>query len=354
MGLLRGLGRLHQQLPAHAEVAGERVPGVQREPEVLAAAPCGQQGPAGEQCPEVLGSRHVPAHRPRVRDLHRRDRAADHAALQAPGGRPRPRAARALGADRGGRSRQRAPAPRAAGRPGRPPARRPSCCRPSPSPRTRPSTTACAANRLAWSGPVSVSRYSGRAVPRAAASSCSAVFQSRAPSVLVTSASSGANEPADHGGRRREAALEVDRADDRLGGVGQQRVLVARRRWSPRPCRAAATGPGRGRGAIPARARVLTTAARSLASCPSASPGCVPVEGVGDDQPEDGVAEELQPLVRRQPAVLVRVRAVGERLLEQRGREPGAERRLEPGVGDRAGHGHQDRQGQTCTTVRLS
>ena len=46
------------------------------------------------------------------------------------------------------------------------------------------------------------------------------------------------------------------------------------------------------------------------------------VQRVGDDQAEHGVAEELQPLVGRQAAVLVGVRAVGQGALEQARRRP--------------------------------
>ena len=41
------------------------------------------------------------------------------------------------------------------------------------------------------------------------------------------------------------------------------------------------------------------------------------IQGVGDHEAEDGVAEELQPLVRRQTARLVRERAVRQRPFEQ-------------------------------------
>jgi hypothetical protein len=43
-----------------------------------------------------------------------------------------------------------------------------------------------------------------------------------------------------------------------------------------------------------------------------------PVERVGDDETEDGVAEELEALVVGQAAVLVGVRAVGEGAHQQR------------------------------------
>jgi hypothetical protein len=45
------------------------------------------------------------------------------------------------------------------------------------------------------------------------------------------------------------------------------------------------------------------------------------VEGLGDDDAEHGVTEELQPLVGREAAVLVGVGAVGEGAVEQLGVE---------------------------------
>ena len=71
--------------------------------------------------------------------------------------------------------------------------------------------------------------------------------------------------------------------------------------------------------ATSARARALTTAARSLASRPSERSGWVAVERLGDDHAEHRVAEELQPLVGRQPAVLVGERPVRQRTLEELG-----------------------------------
>ena len=72
-----------------------------------------------------------------------------------------------------------------------------------------------------------------------------------------------------------------------------------------------------------ASARALTTAARSLASRPSERSGWRGVERLGDDDAEHGVAEELQPLVGRQAAVLVGVGAVGQGAVEQLGVQHG-------------------------------
>ena len=63
---------------------------------------------------------------------------------------------------------------------------------------------------------------------------------------------------------------------------------------------------------------MLTTAARSLASWPSAQVGVLAVERVGDDEAQHGVTEELEALVVGQATVLVGVRAVRQGTSEQR------------------------------------
>ena len=83
VGLVRLVRRHDQQLAAHAQVPGERVAGVQRQPQVLAAALGGKQRPALEQRAEVVGAGLVPAHRPGVRDLDPLDHPARDAALEA-------------------------------------------------------------------------------------------------------------------------------------------------------------------------------------------------------------------------------------------------------------------------------
>ena len=57
--------------------------------------------------------------------------------------------------------------------------------------------------------------------------------------------------------------------------------------------------------------------------------GMVAIQRLGDHEPEHRVAEELEALVGRQPAVLVRVRAVRQRLLEQSWRQVDAQRLTE-------------------------
>jgi hypothetical protein len=80
--LQRAVARHDEQLPAHAEVPGQGVAGVQRQPQVLAPPLRRQDGAPGEPADEVVGTRSVPAHRARVRDLHLLDRASRDAALQ--------------------------------------------------------------------------------------------------------------------------------------------------------------------------------------------------------------------------------------------------------------------------------
>ena len=125
-------------------------------------------------------------------------------------------------------------------------------------------------------------------------------------------------EAIDHETRRRlHPGGQVDGADDRLEAVGEDRVLAHGRPRPPHPCRAGPPRRRRARSATGARACVLTTEARSRARSPSGSVREGPVEVIGDDQAEHGVAEELEALVGRQPAGLRAVRAVRQRLVQQ-------------------------------------
>ena len=110
---------------------------------------------------------------------------------------------------------------------------------------------------------------------------------------MCSSSSAGRSRP-----DRGHPAVEVHGAEQRFDGVGQDRALVARRRWPPRPCRAGRRRRGRARAATSARVVAFTTAARSLASSPSGMSGYDGEDVVGDHQPEHGVAEELEALVR--------------------------------------------------------
>src|SRR6478609_9501658 len=108
-----------------------------------------------------------------------------------------------------------------------------------------------------------------------------------------------------------DARRLVDRADDRLDGVGEDRVLV----------------PPTGRLLAAAEEDVVAQAERAtdvgerphvdhggpqLGELALAGVRVRVVQGGRDDQPEHRVAEELQPLVVREPPGLVRVRAVGQ------------------------------------------
>ena len=97
--------------------------------------------------------------------------------------------------------------------------------------------------------------------------------------------------------------------------------------------------------ATSASARALTTAARSLASRPSERSGCVAVERLGHDHAEHRVAEELQPLVGGQPAVLVGVGTVGQGAVEQLGVQDRVAERVRAGrrtAGGRRSHPRRD------------
>ena len=96
---------------------------------------------------------------------------------------------------------------------------------------------------------------------------------------------------------------------------------------SPRPrCRYAPSPAGPMPRAMSASARMFTTDARSLARRALGQVGVGAVQRLGDDDAEHRVAEELQPLVVRQAAVLVGVGAVGQGAPQQLGVQFDAER----------------------------
>ena len=80
------------------------------------------------------------------------------------------------------------------------------------------------------------------------------------------------------------------------------------------------------------------------------------VQRVGDDHAEHRVAEELQTLVGRQTAVLVGIRAVGQRQLKKLGVEFDPELRgaVIDGSGVASDADPDDNVGQTPTTWRPS
>jgi hypothetical protein len=83
VSLVGGVGRLHQHLAAHAEVAEQGVAGVQGQPQVLAAAAgVGERAP-GEPGDEVVGAGQVPADGTGVEHLDRGDAPVEHVRLEA-------------------------------------------------------------------------------------------------------------------------------------------------------------------------------------------------------------------------------------------------------------------------------
>jgi hypothetical protein len=113
--------------------------------------------------------------------------------------------------------------------------------------------------------------------------------------------------------------LEVDRADQGLGGVGEdarllppagQLLTTAQVEVRAEPVLPEGGGHS-GEGVHVHDARP------ELGQLPLGQLGVVAVEPLGDDDREHRVAEELQALVGGQPAVLVRVRAVRERQGEE-------------------------------------
>ncbi len=83
MPLGGGVGRLDEELTAHAEVSEQRVAVVERQPEVL-APPAGALDPAtGQRGGEALRAARVAAHGPRVQHLDAGDGAAHRVPLEA-------------------------------------------------------------------------------------------------------------------------------------------------------------------------------------------------------------------------------------------------------------------------------
>jgi hypothetical protein len=126
------------------------------------------------------------------------------------------------------------------------------------------------------------------------------------------------------GVRGRQAALEVHRADQGLQGVGQDRRLVAPAGALFTPAEphvgAEPEGPGH-----PGQGPHLHHGGPQLGQLALGKVGIPAEQGVRDDQAEDRVAEELEPLVGGQPAVLIRVGTVREGALQQLRAQPGVD-----------------------------
>src|SRR5512139_2348459 len=101
----------------------------------------------------------------------------------------------------------------------------------------------------------------------------------------------------------------VDRADDGLDGVGEDGVLVATAGRLLAAAEVDVVAQPQGAADVGQRPHVHHGGAQ-LRELPLAGVGVCVVERRGDDEPEHGVAEELQALVVRQPPGLVGVRPV--------------------------------------------
>ena len=209
-----------------------------------------------------------------------------------------------------------------------------------------------------WSGPSSSMTYSGTPRPCSAASSWSEVFQSRPAPSADGRLDERVEEPVHDLGGHLDAAAEVHGADHGLDGVGEDRRLVAAAGGLLAAAELdvlaepdAAADLGQRAGVDDGRPQLGQPALGEV--------GVGAVERLGDDDAEHGVTEELQALVGRQPAVLVGVRAVGQRALEQLGVQHGVPERCSQlrVVGQRTGpvRGPDDgrrarRTGRTCRT----
>ena len=148
--------------------------------------------------------------------------------------------------------------------------------RPAPEPYDWPPTLATAVKDFAWSGPSSLTAYSGTPRVSDAVSSCREVFQSRPAPRCAASASTGSNSLC-------TTSLATGRpccrytAPSRASSVSARMLALSRPpvTSSPRPSRTYEPSPvGPSRRATSASARMFTTEARSFASWPSGRSGC--------------------------------------------------------------------------------
>src|SRR5262245_9070781 len=146
-------------------------------------------------------------------------------------------------------------------------------------------------------------------------------------------------QPLDQRAGDVETEVQIDRTENRLEGVGQDARLVS----AARPLFPLAEQHDGGQVELPCYVRErgpVDDRRAELRELPLGHLGVGPVGEVGDDQPEDRVAQELQTLVRDGQIVLERERSVGQRGLAQlrvaerhperavEGLEPGFDRRL--------------------------
>ena len=175
----------------------------------------------GQRRDEVVGALEVPADGARVVHLDGRRPCGRRPTAPGRGGRPRPRAVRARLSPRG--RRPTGPARRSR----RPPARRPSWCGRCRGRGPVPASSDGGGERLRVVGAVVLDDVARARRGRAAApSSWRLVFQSRPAPRVAASTSSGSNSRCTIAAGGVQPAAEVDRADQRLERVGEDRVLV--------------------------------------------------------------------------------------------------------------------------------
>ena len=226
-----GVGDEH--LAAHAEVRehGVVAAAVELQPQVLAAAPGRGDRAARQPGGEVGAAREVAAHRARVGDRRRARSCGRRRGRPGPAGRPRPRAARARRSARaaplpdGGLGRQRPATPAAA-----------AFCsasflvRPPPDPRARPPTTAVAVNSFEWSGPLLGDPVLGHAEVRCRRQLLQAGLPVQAGARAAGRAQQRVEQPVHDLAGGLQPCSQVDRADQRLGRVGEDAGLGRGRR----------------------------------------------------------------------------------------------------------------------------
>src|SRR5512133_3601793 len=118
-------------------------------------------------------------------------------------------------------------------------------------------------------------------------------------------------QPADQGGRPRQALVDVDGPEHGLEGVGQDGGLVAPARQLLAPAQAYGVAHAQLAGHLGQHVHVHRGRPQ-LGQLALGQVGEGAVDDVGDDQAEHGVAQELEPFVGGQAAVLVGVAAVRE------------------------------------------
>ena len=170
----------------------------------------------------------------------------------------------------------------------------------------------------AWSGPCArhLHVFAAASRPWPCAHSCSADLASAtsagAPSSLA------APVRAHHVARLLVARLEEDRAEQRLAGVGQDRLLVASAAAGLAIRSGCSDAPRSSSRATSAQVPPRTSRLKRRASSPSLAAGIGLAQELGDGEAQHAVAQELQPLVVAALGRRLAHAGVRERLLEQR------------------------------------